>query len=142
DGLFSGGEEVVISAIPAEGYEFINWTDANNQEISTQPELTIIMPNKHHTLKANFDMAGSAEINQEQEIEIYPNPAKDNVKIFASNFMESVNLLNLNGEYIFGRKQIENHETNLNVESLKPGMYILEVVTRNGTSKHKIQIIE
>lgn len=56
DGKYKEGDEVVISAIPAVGYEFVNWTDDDdgNAFISTDNPYTFNMPEDEVNYTANF----------------------------------------------------------------------------------------
>ncbi len=54
DGEYLEGEEVLISAEPLEGYEFVNWTDTDNNIINENSEFEYSMPGEDITLVANF----------------------------------------------------------------------------------------
>ena len=53
-GEYEAGVEVAITAVAAEGYEFVNWTDADGNEVSVDADFTYTMPNANTTLTANF----------------------------------------------------------------------------------------
>ena len=55
-GVYNCEEEVDVDAIPNEGWEFVNWTDVDGNEVSDQPANTITMPVSDLTLTANFEM--------------------------------------------------------------------------------------
>ena len=57
-GIFMLGEQVTITAEPAEGYEFINWTDAEEQVFATTLSRTFAMPANNLALTANFQLIG------------------------------------------------------------------------------------
>lgn len=52
-GYYLFGEKVNISAIPNEGYDFINWTN-NNYILSNNAEFNFSMPNNNLIINANF----------------------------------------------------------------------------------------
>ncbi|MDZ4132272.1 MAG: InlB B-repeat-containing protein, partial [Dethiobacteria bacterium] len=55
-GEYEESAEVPITAVPAEGYEFVNWTlGVNGEELSTEAAYTYTMPAEAVTLVANFD---------------------------------------------------------------------------------------
>lgn len=53
-GLFLPGQEVTVSASAASGWVFVNWTDADGQQVSTSSSYTFTKGNKSETLTANF----------------------------------------------------------------------------------------
>ena len=55
-GEYEEGEEVLVNAIPSEGWVFVNWTDPDDNLVSEQPENLITMPGEDLTLIANFEM--------------------------------------------------------------------------------------
>src|SRR5690554_310820 len=55
-GTYNMGETVAISATPATGYKFVNWTDAEENEISNQTPFDYTMPADNVTLTANFEL--------------------------------------------------------------------------------------
>jgi len=56
-GDYEEGETVTLSATPNEGYEFVNWTDAQDAEVSTEATFDYTMPGEDFTLTANFSEA-------------------------------------------------------------------------------------
>ncbi len=55
EGVFYNGEEVEITAIPATGWAFANWTDEDGDLFSEEIQYEFIMPEKDITLTANFE---------------------------------------------------------------------------------------
>jgi len=53
-GIYNFGDVISVDAIPAVGYEFVNWTDVDGAVVSTQPANEITMPSSDLTLTANF----------------------------------------------------------------------------------------
>jgi hypothetical protein len=76
----------------------------------------------------------------EDAIRIYPNPAKDILHIqSASDDLKSVQVYALNGtQILFEKYSHPIQETNVQLPSLAPGSYIVNVVTRK---KHSANII-
>ncbi len=54
EGNYIAGQEVSLSAIPGEGYAFINWSDEANFFVSGEASFGYIMPARDVTLTANF----------------------------------------------------------------------------------------
>jgi len=54
EGDYEEGETITVSAIPNEGYEFLHWTDADGNQLSTQESFDYVMPAENVTLFASF----------------------------------------------------------------------------------------
>lgn len=57
DGQYEAGESVTVAAQPNEGYEFINWTDIDGNEVSNQESFVFTMPAEDTSLLANFSFS-------------------------------------------------------------------------------------
>jgi len=68
----------------------------------------------------------------EENIEIYPNPAKNRIYITLQNsrFPVVLELLNMEGQLLSASKLISN-SSSVNIENLKPGIYIYRL-SKNG----------
>ncbi len=55
EGKYSFGQQVSLSAVVNDGYEFINWSDQDNFFLSGETSFDYIMPSKEVTLTANFN---------------------------------------------------------------------------------------
>lgn len=55
EGEFESGEEVSVTAVPNDGYAFLNWTDAGGNELSSQAVYTFDMPQENLSLTAHFE---------------------------------------------------------------------------------------
>ncbi|GEM_PF-1602951 len=53
-GDYEAGEEVSVTAAANPGWEFVNWTDLDDNVVSTEPDNLIMMPAEDLTLIANF----------------------------------------------------------------------------------------
>ncbi len=54
EGVYEKGSDVTLTATAHAGYEFINWTDENDYEISNENEFIYTMPGRDVTLRANL----------------------------------------------------------------------------------------
>jgi uncharacterized repeat protein (TIGR02543 family) len=54
DGIYEEDDEINITATPNVGYMFLNWTDENEEEVSSSANFTYTMPAESITLTANF----------------------------------------------------------------------------------------
>ena len=69
-----------------------------------------------------------------EEVNVYPNPATDMLHIDGSN-IQSVSLYNLQGQCVMTESGNVNE---LSISNLSRGMYILKVTTDNGVRSIKI----
>lgn len=58
--VYTKGTQITLTATPAEGYDFVNWTDDAGVELSTESNYTYTMPGKSTTVTANFRISVSA----------------------------------------------------------------------------------
>ena len=71
EGSFYEGAIVYVSATPAEGYEFVNWTLGGDQ-ITTNPAFGFYMPGADITLVANFEAIAVVEVATLAELRDMP----------------------------------------------------------------------
>jgi len=92
--------------------------------VSTRNHLDIFIA------KLNVSLPASVVDSNEQQVVIYPNPVKDQLKIkFDEEVVNEVkvNLYNLNGEIVFSTLYKNSQELTLDVNWLPAAMYIIEV---------------
>lgn len=63
EGDYEAGETVTITATPAEGYRLHQWTNANDEVISTEASFEFTMPAGAQTLTAHFDPSKMVDID-------------------------------------------------------------------------------
>jgi hypothetical protein len=73
-------------------------------------------------------------------VNVFPNPAKTNLNIQSNDKIEWINLYNLAGQELQS-VQVQDLNTQLNIQHLAQGMYILTVQTTQGIQTQKIQIV-
>ena len=75
------------------------------------------------------------------EIKIYPNPAKDKLIVQFENYQEiKLNLLNILGQEIYNQK-ISGEKTEISLSEFSDGIYFLIVETEKGIFRKKIFIV-
>ena len=75
------------------------------------------------------------------KINVYPNPAKDRVVIEAQGNIQQVTLMGING-VLLEDKRANSKQVELNLEGYSKGIYVVRVVTDEGVSTQKINLIE
>jgi uncharacterized membrane protein YcgQ (UPF0703/DUF1980 family) len=84
---------------------------------------TTVSYNLSELRKAYFTTQQSTEEVENQQLTIYPNPAKDvlNIKNLADN--QEVTIYSINGSVIM--KTIASGNAEINISELRPGMYVV-----------------
>lgn len=83
---------------------------------------------------------GMRELNLQNFVKIFPNPAKDMVKVsmdLGKAPIQSVQIMDLMGREISSFNNINAHQTELNTSNLTPGIYIINVVNNQGAFTSK-----
>ena len=74
-------------------------------------------------------------------IEIYPNPTSDLLNIKSEKKIETIQIVNPEGNIIYEKKYVQNIFIPVTVKDLSRGIYFLKVKTAEGWNVHKILII-
>jgi Secretion system C-terminal sorting domain/FG-GAP-like repeat len=73
------------------------------------------------------------------EYRVYPNPVKKNVTIkFSNNLDSTISIYTITGKHILSKPNTIGSEMNLNISSLKAGLYVLKIENETGTVYKKI----
>jgi hypothetical protein len=68
---------------------------------------------------------------------IYPNPTNNDLHINTTANMKSIHIVNMLGQMVY-TKEVEGTETILNMAQFGNGIYMVNIVTENGSSVHRI----
>ena len=75
------------------------------------------------------------------DLRIYPNPATDYVTVVSSDaHLDHVRIYNMHGQLVIEQSGQELGRTQLDVASLSPGMYVIEISSGDKISTQKLQI--
>ncbi len=116
------------------GYNLINIKDFENEQYK---RLTFLVLNGDTIL--NY----LTNISQKDVsiLKVYPNPVKQNLIIEGLNNLEYFQLYNYSGELIL-QERFKNYSTNeptvINMSGITTGLYIIQIVTKEGTICKKI----
>lgn len=83
---------------------------------------------------------GVRELNLQNFVKVFPNPAKEMVKVSMDNSkaaIQSVVIMDLMGREMATFNNINAHETEINTSNLTAGIYILNVVNNQGSIASK-----
>ena len=116
NGSYAVGTTVTIQAIPYDGYAFDHWND-NNRE---NPRAVTVTENM--TLVAFFKSNDLNELG-ETNLSLYPNPAKESIRIEGLEDNAQVMFYNVLGALV---KSISvNTDQEINVSDLPAGLYLI-----------------
>jgi hypothetical protein len=146
-GNYLKGLTLKLKAIPGPGGKFLHWEGASN---STNEEITISLTGNTQ-LTAVFENSNSVNSNNlasdDSQIKLLPVPANQSltVEILNPEFKKmTLQIFNISGQPVLN-KEIpgqENIKINIDVSSLKPGIYVLKTIANNGTVNVKKFIVQ
>jgi hypothetical protein len=82
-------------------------------------------------------LSSTPEIATSENLQIYPNPAIDFVNIKHEKAIRSVEIFDLAGKLIFSETYSEP-EVKIALNSIKKGMYLMQITTANQIYSHKL----
>ena len=150
--------DVLCTWDPIESKDFIGYRIYRNDEdisgLITEteyPDNDLLIGTYVYFVKAEYDggLSGPSdsvtivitdiEDNSFNNIQIFPNPAKDFVIIKSGYFIEGIAIFNHTGQKVV-EKVVENKYVQLNTSGLKPGLYLFKIETRNDIFSKRIII--
>ncbi|MFV5698928.1 T9SS type A sorting domain-containing protein [Flavobacterium sp. ZT3R17] len=92
--------------------------------------------NTNSPININCANLGIEKLEDDNIFSIYPNPAKDIIHFKNNNnkFINKVIITNLNGKIVLKQN---NNSTELNVQLLKQGIYLIQIMSEGKTFKNK-----
>ncbi len=69
---------------------------------------------------------------------IFPNPTRSNVTVSSSSNIDEVRILDLNGTLLLQKAYRDCKEATLDLTDFCSGIYVLQVITENGSNLHQI----
>jgi len=130
DGLYGGRATATVTAVPRNGYRFVNWT-IDGAVISTANPYSFTVT-EDVELVANFnESVGIVETGRAPSLQVYPNPTKDELRI--ENGELKIN--NVEIYDIYGKKQFSTFNfqfSTINVSHFPTGIYFIKIETDKG----------
>jgi endonuclease I len=86
----------------------------------------------------NFDICETLNITEQtitNLFTIYPNPSREVINIESKELLQSIEVININGQLV---QKINPKTTNYTVSNLKSGFYILKLATENSQTTMKL----
>ncbi|MEO6287570.1 MAG: T9SS type A sorting domain-containing protein [Dyadobacter sp.] len=132
------------SVLVSQYYAF--FYDTGNNCYNTNNSTAIVKVTKRPCLPVPLPIfANSEKVNDELSpaIAMYPNPASDEIQVTAADFnaISQIQMFDLKGLTVYQSKG--KPTKTINVQHLIPGMYIVKVVQKNGSSSsYKVMVVK
>ncbi|MEN8115489.1 MAG: Ig-like domain-containing protein [Bacteroidota bacterium] len=146
------------------GWKLISWDLTNDTVVAYSSGNGVLegsffkIEGIHMTHPATADLAGAlyfdglrfikkqtpvaAQIIQsDNDITVYPNPARNTIKIEAIKNIRSVAIYNLSGQFI-QKEDINRPESIIDIAHLETGVYFVKIETALGTKTSKLHVIK
>lgn len=132
-------DELSITGLtPNATYYLQVWLEVDNMNRTDMPENAdggfIINVQDTNTLSVN-DIT-----NNEDQIRMHPNPAKDQLNINTPTNLEQIAIYDMSGKLILADKNIAGNSHVLQLEHLSNGMYMVQIKTQKTTTLKKLII--
>ena len=136
-GTFSQGTSVTVSATPAAGYDFVNWTQGTSI-LSTSPEYTFSI-NGNLSFTANFTVKTPVNDLGMQNIRLFPNPVSQRLTVSGLQGRTTVSLVTITGSKVMVLTG-EGSDLQADVSGLVRGIYLVVIETGTGRTTRKITV--
>ena len=90
----------------------------------------------------NLDLSNTEILNEVLSLQLYPNPAKDEVIINSTHLLSSYRIFNSSGALVQSNNHLNKSHLSLNLSRLKPGIYLVQALTNNNKMTTKRLIIK
>ena len=141
EGEYPAGKKVEVSSKPNQGWVFVKWTDKDGT-ISNEKEFVYTMPGKDTYLTANFEKDPTqVEGTESSKITVYPNPTRNNLTVESNEMIKNIRMINISGQVI---KNITVDALNkvINVSNTEPGIYFMQIQTKENIYTKRIQVFK
>ncbi len=133
-----GGTGTWLELPTPDQHEYIWWS--NGQKVPIMKIVTTGPSGTEIVTRVEFkdiDRGFLSEIEEELKIGVYPNPSNDMIYFSASENIQFVELIEMNGQVV-RQQQIKAKEGSMTVSDLSSGVYLLKVHTSNRISVQQV----
>ena len=122
-GTYNAGETVTLEVVPAENYNFINWTE-NGQVVSEEMTYTFVAQASRN-LVAHLEM-DDAVGEHLSGLMVYPNPAQDKLSIECGSNISSLKVYSMTGAMVYSMEDCGTH-TVIRLDDMPKGVYFIQL---------------
>jgi len=110
----------------------LNAISITSPQISCNTGVTNCNP-QQFAIIANTDNCGTTSILEtlNSEINIFPNPASENLNIVSNNIINNIEIVDVTGKIQYSQPKIDSKYFNINVSNLESGIYFLKINSKN-----------
>lgn len=138
-GYYEPDAEVTLEAIANEGYEFVNWTNEDDVQVSDEAVYTFIMPAENVSLTANFqNVVGIGEL-ADFDISVFPNPANSKFFVESDRFINKIMLFDAGGQMVRSI-DLNGLEAEIDISTLRSGIYFMQFHLPDHIVNKRVQI--
>jgi hypothetical protein len=85
----------------------------------------------------------NASVNELDQVDVslFPNPANDHLQVQANQLIERISITDISGKTIYTVHE-NSHQALLDLTFLRNGMYLIQIITKQGTLTEKLQVIK
>ena len=137
-GTYTEGDEIMLIATPAAGYEFVGWTK-DSKQLSNLTTLYYVI-NESCTIEAVFRYIEKEETAidlVEHSISIYPNPVSTVLHVAMEEQIERIRIISLNGTVVCDESSV-GYEFDYYVQGLRKGLYVVETTVSDTVIRKQI----
>jgi hypothetical protein len=132
-GVHFAGDEVLLTAIAEEGYDFVRWGDGYMSNVRRFMAVGDTM------FEAYFGEAAGIEERGGVEFRMRPNPTRGRVEVECGEPGAEIAVRDVSGREVL-RCKATSERTELETERLASGVYFVTVTTERGTGTRKLVI--
>ena len=133
-GVYNYGETVTMSAIPAEGYVFVNWTE---KEVVVSDAATFsFIATEDRFLEAHFAIMTGVNENETFAVSLFPNPASNRMTVVTDQAEYQLDIYNIMGAMVRTMGNC-SYNTEIDVENLPAGTYIIRLTNGNAVENRR-----
>jgi hypothetical protein len=133
------GKFVTFTAHASKGFRFINWTE-DGKEIS-KDSVFMFTVKASRTIVANFEQLNSISQIKDNNLKLYPTPAKSYLMIESPFMIKSVYIFDITGKVVL-TSYFNAQNACLDISKLETGMYNILIISENGRFNNKFNVLK
>lgn len=131
------GESQTFSITPAQGFE-IESVLVDNENLGTVNSYTFTNVTENHVIEVIFKQEGMGSNDPNIfKTQYYPNPVSDILHLNSKETISKIEVLDLSGKVVL-TKNAESKNIQLDLNSIKTGIYLVKLTSKNKTETIKI----
>jgi len=139
-GDYQHGQTVTLIATPKDenNFTFINWAE-DGHEVHDKPEFIFTITSSRVLIAHFQNVTGFPQQEETKWVKIYPVPAKSTLMVEAPIRIIEIRMIDLIGRHVY-QVWVDDAAHQIDVTELDPGLYLLQVLTKQGISTHRVLI--